>query len=319
MDDYPANINEFQDRFPSEGECVRYLEQIRWPDGFLCPNCGHGKYWITKRALRQCQKCRYQCSVTAGTIFHDSRKPIRLWFEAIWHITNQKYGANALGLQRLFSFGSYNTAWQWLHKLRRAMVRPGREKLSGVVEMGEIFLGGERTGKRREGVEAKFHIIVAVEDKSLLEKKGFGRVRLKYIPNQSADSILDFVRNNVDFGSVIRTNGWEKYRSLQSVGYGYMVKSSKELRIVNLVGSLLKRWLLGTYQGAVRELHLDYYLDEYTFRFNRRSALSRGKLFYRLIQQAVLANPVPKNELKGDSRKLKSGANPLENKENVVK
>ena len=299
MDDFPTTIDEFQEQFISEEACLRYLEKIRWPDGFACPNCGHVKYWKTKRGQLQCHKCRHQCSLTAGTIFHDTRKPIKLWFEAIWHITNQKYGANALGLQRIFSFGSYNTAWQWLHRLRRAMVRPGREKLSGCIEIDETYIGGERSGKRGRGAEGKALVVIAVEDKSPIEKKGIGRIRLQNIPDASASSLIDFIVKNIEPGSIIRTDGWTGYQSLKSIGYEHIIEGSKDLRIAHLVISLLKRWLLWTYQGAVRESHLDYYLDEYTFRFNRRSSSSRGKLFYRLMQQAVMVNPVPIGQIRG--------------------
>ena len=313
MSEFPTTFSEFQDQFVSDEACLHYLEKIRWPDGFSCSNCRHGKYRRTKRGLLQCQECRYQCSVTAGTIFHNTRKPIRLWFEAIWHITNQKYGANALGLQRIFSFGSYNTAWQWLHKLRRAMVRPGREKLSGFVEIDETYIGGERSGKRGRGSEGKAIVVVAVEDKSPIKKRGIGRVRLQNIQDASADSLIDFIKNNVDHGSVIRTDGWAGYQSLQSIGYGHIIEDSKDLRIAHLVVSLLKRWLLGTYQGAVRECQLAYYLDEYTFRFNRRTSASRGKLFYRLIQQAVMADPVTLDQLKGYCIKQNHDSNTIVN------
>ena len=309
MADFPTTIDEFQEQFITEEACLRYLEKIRWPDGFSCPNCGHAKYWKTKRGQLQCHKCRHQCSLTAGTIFYDTRKPIRLWFEAIWHITNQKYGANALGLQRLFSFGSYNTAWQWLHRLRRAMVRPGREKLSGCIEIDETYIGGERSGKRGRGAEGKALVVIAVEDKSPIEKKGIGRIRLKNIPDASASSLIDFIVKNIEPGSIIRTDGWAGYQSLKSIGYEHIIEGSKDLRIAHLVISLLKRWLLGTYQGAVRECHLDYYLDEYTFRFNRRSSSSRGKLFYRLMQQAVVVNPVTIGQIIGSHQERDHGIN----------
>jgi len=217
-----------------------------------------------------------------------------LWFEAIWHITSQKYGANALGLQRVLSLGSYNTAWKWLHRLRRAMVRSGREKLSGVVEIDETYIGGERHGKRGRGADNKALVIIAVEDKAKhIDGKGIGRIRLKCIADASAQSIIGFITANVESGSLIRTDGWSGYGPLQEYGYDHIVVGAKDLDIAHLVASLLKRWLLGTYQGAVNPYHLDYYLDEYTFRFNRRTSASRGKLFYRLGQQAVVTNPVP--------------------------
>ena len=224
-----------------------------------------------------------------------------LWFEAMWHITNQKYGANALGLQRVLGLGSYHTAWQWLHKLRRAMVRPGRDNLSGIVEIDETYVGGERSGKRGRGAENKALVAVAVEDKSETSAtgKGIGRIRLQLIPDASAESLNAFIRAHVNVGSRIRTDGWSGYHSVSTIGYEHIIVNSMDLKIAHLTISLLKRWLLGTYQGAVSSTHLSYYLDEFTFRFNRRTADSRGKLFYRLVQQSLLSDPVPYQEIVG--------------------
>lgn len=293
MESYPKTLLEFKNRFNTEHACAQYLASLRWPLGFFCPQCGHEESWLTNRNLNQCKKCRSQTSVTAGTIFHDSRKPLRLWFEAMWYITNQKYGTNALGLQRVLGLGSYHTAWKWLHKLRRAMVRPDREKLTGIVEVDETYLGGDRPGKRGRGAENKTIVVVAVEDKSRgIEKKGIGRIRLMRIPDVTSETLNGFICNNVSSGSCIRTDGWSGYEQLTSIGYKHVVVGARELNIAHLVISLMKRWLLGTYQGAVRPSQLDYYLDEYTFRFNRRKSAFRGKLFYRLVQQAVNAKPV---------------------------
>jgi transposase-like protein len=293
MEDYPRSLLEFKERFSTDEACYHYLEMLRWPGGFQCPKCSHNEAWGMARGLYKCKKCKRQISITSGTIFHDTRKPMRLWFEAIWHITSQKYGANALGLKRVLSLGSYNTAWKWLHKLRRAMVRPGREKLSGFVEIDETYIGGERHGKRGRGAENKTLVIIAVEDKAgHIEGKGIGRIRLKRIADASAESIIGFVTENVESGSVIRTDGWNGYIPLQENGYERIIVGAKDLKIAHLVASLLKRWLLGTYQGAVNPYHLDYYLDEYTFRFNRRTSAYRGKLFYRLVQQAVAMKPI---------------------------
>jgi transposase-like protein len=221
----------------------------------------------------------------------------------MWHVTNQKYGANALGLQRVLGLGSYHTAWQWLHRLRRAMVRPGRERLMGVVEVDETYIGGERPGKRGRGADNKTLVAVAVEDVSILtgKAKGIGRIRLSRIPNASANTLLSFLKENVDPGSQVRTDGWLGYGPIATDGFDHVVVKSKELVITHLTISLLKRWLLGTYQGAVRDNQLDYYLDEFTFRFNRRKSASRGKLFYRLVQQSVCVDPVPGRKIVGGS------------------
>lgn len=306
MEDYPRTLSEFRDRFATEEACAAYLISLRWPDGFKCPQCGGGNRWKMSRGLFLCQKCRQQTSVTSGTIFHQTRKPLQMWFEAMWHVTNQKYGANALGLQRILGLGSYHTAWQWLHRLRRAMVRPERERLMGPVEVDETYIGGERPGKRGRGAANKILVAVAVEDISVLtgKTKGIGRIRLSRIPNASADTLRSFLAGNVVPGSQVRTDGWLGYEPIIVDGYDHVVVDSRKLVITHLTISLLKRWLLGTYQGAVQAQQLDYYLDEFTFRFNRRKSASRGKLFYRLVQQAVAVAPLPASEIiGGKSRK----------------
>jgi transposase-like protein len=297
MEDYPRSQAEFEARFTEEAACLDYLVSLRWPDGFLCPRCASTRAWLTERALWHCPACGMQTSVTSGTLFHGTRKPLSLWFRAIWHITSQKYGANALGLQRVLELGSYRTAWQWLHKLRHAMVRPGRDKLAGPVQIDETYLGGPRTGRRGRGARSKSMLLIAVEDKGA---KKLGRIRLQHVADATAASIGPFVQHCVAQGSVVRTDGWNGYRGLPALGYEHRIVSPLELKLPHLVASLLKRWLLGTYQGAVRPSHLSYYLDEYTFRFNRRTSRSRGKLFYRLVQQALMVDPVPGASLKGE-------------------
>jgi transposase-like protein len=248
--------------------------------------------------------------VTAGTLFHRTHLPLPLWFRAIWHITSQKYGANALGLQRVLGL-SYETAWQWLHRLRRAMVRPGREQLAGAVQVDETYVGGrKKPGKRGRGAAGKALVAIAVEDK---DAEGMGRIRLQQLPDASAGSLGGFVRTMVAPASVVKTDDWSGYGSLPSLGYTHLVLPSKNLALPHLVASLLKRWLLGTYQGAIKPTHLAYYLDEFTFRFNRRTSRSRGKLFYRLVQQAMLVGPVPEKKLKAtipaaDDEDLDAGA-----------
>ncbi|HIP38257.1 MAG TPA: IS1595 family transposase [Desulfocapsa sulfexigens] len=211
-------------------------------------------------------------------------------------MTGQKYGANALGMQRILNFGSYRTAWQWLHKIRRAMVRPGRDRLSGTVEIDETYVGGKKPGKRGRGAEGKELVGIAVEDKG---SRGIGRIRLWHLEDASSASLLPFVQGVVEPGSAIHTDNWSGYTDLSDNNYIHNVMQSKDMTIVHLVASLLKRWILGTYQGAVRPSHLTYYLDEFTFRFNRRTSASRGKLFYRLMQHAVLVDPAPASSLKG--------------------
>lgn len=301
MEDYPRTLVEFEQRFGTEEACLEYLYKLRWPQGFRCPRCGHHGAWSTSRDLYRCLRCDFQTSITAGTIFQGTRKPLRLWFRAIWHVTNQKYGANALGLQRVLGLGSYHTAWTWLHKLRRAMVRPGRDRLSGTVEVDETYIGAEAVGKRGRGAGGKVLVIVAVEVKD----SRIGRIRLRQIPDASARSLGGAVKQAVEPGSVVWTDGWAGYQRLSKAGYVHKVVREKSevggnlLPRVNRVVALLKRWLLGTYQGAVRPSYLDYYLDEFTFRFNRRTSRSRGKLFYRLVQQAAAVAPAPTKHIRG--------------------
>jgi hypothetical protein len=155
MEDYPKTLLEFEECFASEEACGQYLYGLRWPDGFRCPRCAGVRCWPTNRGLYHCQQCGLQTSILAGTVFQDTKRPLRLWFHAMWHVTSQKYGANALGLQRVLGLGSYHTAWTWLHKLRRAMVRPDRDRLSGIVEVDETYIGGEKPGKRGRGAGGK--------------------------------------------------------------------------------------------------------------------------------------------------------------------
>ena len=308
MEDYPQTLMEFEARFSTEESCRDYLFRMRWPEGFSCPRCSYEKAWPIATTLFQCAKCRYRTSVIAGTIFQDTKKPLRLWFRAIWHLTSQKYGANALGIQRVLGLSSYHIAWTWLHKLRRAMVRPGRDRLSGTVEVDETYIGGEKPGKRGRGAAGKVLVVVMVE---LTEGK-IGRIRLKRVPDASGPSLVGAVKENVEPGSIVHTYGWGGYGRLSEIGYVHEVIRKRAevgqnlLPRVNRVVALLKRWLLGTYQGAVRPSHLDYYLDEFTFRFNRRRSRSRGKLFYRLVQQAVAIDPVLAKQIHGGTVDLKA-------------
>lgn len=301
LEDYPQDLLELERRFSSEAACREYLFQLRWPEGFCCPRCGGRKAWPASDLLWECAVCHRQVSVTAGTIFQDSRLPLTLWFRAVWWVTSQKNGVSAMGLQRVLGLKSYKTAWTLLHKLRRAMVRPGRDRLSGRVEVDEAFVGGEEEGVRGRRTETKAMIAVAAEE----DRRGIGRIRMRRIMDASADSLMPFVEDSVEPGSVVHTDGWLGYLPLQGKPYRHEVtylkgndKTASELMPrVHRVAALLKRWLLGTHQGGVSLEHLDAYLDEFTFRFNRRKSRNRGKLFYRLLEQAVAVEPVPYKSL----------------------
>ena len=301
---YPIDVIDFQDMFPTDEACYAYLRQVKWSDGFVCPHCESTKYWQMKQHVLRCQNCRKKISVTAGTIFQDLRKPLRLQFQAMWYVVCQKQGVSALGLQNILGLGSYRTAWSWLHKLRTAMVRPGRERLSGTVEVDEVFIGGAHSGKRGRGAQGL--ILVAVEQQATNK---IGRVRFKQIPNASASTLEKTIDELVEpAGSKIKTDGWSGYVNLAEKGYTHEVlvhpkqKSTEPgedpTPLVDLVTSHLKRWLLGTHQGGQQFTHLHYYLDEFTFRFNRRNSRSRGQLFYRLVQQALEVKPAPLSTLK---------------------
>src|SRR5208282_5097209 len=296
MEDYPRNLKEFDVRFRSEEACREYLLQLRWPDGFRCPRCGCRESSPVRTVLLRCRDCRHQTSVTAGTIFQDTRTSFRLWFQAMWWVTTQKNGSSALGLQRVLGLKRYETAWTMLHKLRRAMVRPGRDLLVGRVEVDECYVGGPEEGlPGRLNLDKTLIVVAAEEDRS-----GIGRIRMRQIPDASSASLMPFVKDSVVANSVVHTDGWLGYSPLESNGFLHQITylkgkpgaASELLPRVHLVISLLKRWLMGTHQGAVSHKHLDYYLDEFTFRFNRRKSRSRGKLFYRLAQQAVAVHPV---------------------------
>jgi len=302
--DYPRTFEEMDQWFRDEAACRTYIRQLRWPDGFVCPHCGvKSEPWTMPGELLRCRCCRARTSLTAGTIFEGTRKPLRLWFLAMWFVTSQKNGVSALGLKRVLGLGSYETAWTWLHKLRRAMVRPGRDLLSGTVEADETYVGGPEEGTQGRETENKAIVAVAAEKSG----RGLGRIRLRHIKDVSANSLLPFIQSAVAPGSTVHTDGWKGYAGLARAGYQHQVtvirggsEPAHELMPrVHLVASLLKRWLIGTHQGGVQHQHLDYYLDEFTFRFNRRRSKVRGLLFHRLAEQAVAIAPAPYRTITG--------------------
>jgi hypothetical protein len=312
--DYPRTYQEFRGWFPDEPSCREYLAGLRWPAGFSCPRCGGGEFWATAQGLRMCPECGLKSSVTAGTIFHRSHTPLSTWFAAIWLVTSQKNGVSAQGLQDALGFGSYETAWAWLHKLRRAMVRPDRDLLGSadsvtggvVVELDQSFLGGQ-SPSRHGGSSDKVPITIAVER---TPRGRLGRVRLEVADKRGGLDMLDFATEVIAPGTMIHTDGALMFRRLPDLGYGHhATPSSKGGYLVDdidavmpgahLVSSLLKRWTAGTLHHRLSQAHLPYYLDEFTFRFNRRNSRARGMLFYRLLQQAADTDPHPLKELIG--------------------
>ena len=303
--DYPGTFQEFDKWFSTEEACLAFISKLRWPQGFCCPSCGifDENPSIMGRGLFLCRKCKRQTSITAGTLFHKTHKPLRTWFLAIWFVTSQKNGASALGLKRVLGLGGYDTAWTWMHKLRRAMVRPGRGHLTGAVEVDETYVGGVGAKIRGRGAENKAIVAIAAE----VRGKGPGRIRMSIIRNVSADSLHKFVSDNVQKGSTIRTDGWKGYNDIEDSGYKHIVNNITAsgdpahvaMPRVHRVASLFDRWWLGTHQGAIRPVQLAYYLDEFTFRFNRRNSKARGLLFYRLMEHAVECAPVPRPKIIG--------------------
>jgi transposase-like protein len=298
---YPENFDEFLDWFATEDDCLDYLAWIRWPTGFRCPKCGHDQYWKMGTGLRRCTECEFKCSVKAGTIFEDGHKSLRLWFNVMWLLMAQKTGMSAQNFHDAFGFGSYQTSWGWLQKLRSVMIRPGRELLDGRIELDETYVGGRKEGKRGRGAASKALVLTAIEG----EKGGkLGRVRFRVISSHSAAEIKPFVEDYIKPGAIVVTDGLKSYSFLEGMGFQHETcvmsspptddidgEAESNLEHVHLVVSLLKRWLLGTHQGAVTPHHLHSYLDEFAFRFNRRTSTHRGKLFYRLMQQAAQAKP----------------------------
>lgn len=299
--DYPGSYAELLAWFPDDAACLDYLDWLRWPDGWRCPTCLCGRGWRLANGRRECAACGRQSSVTAGTIFHRTRTPLTVWFAAAWQLTSQKHGISALGLKRVPGLGSYQTAWAMLHRYRTAMVRPGRERLSGEVEVDETYVGGEVPGAHGRQT-TKAIVAVAVE---VREPRGFGRIRLRRVPDLSAAALIPFVCDVVDPGARVLTDGRQSYRAIADHGYTHektVVTASEDPAHVSMPGvhrvaSLLKRWLLGTHQGAVGPDHLDAYLNESAFRFNRRASRRRGLLFHRLLEQAVITGPVPYREM----------------------
>ena len=294
-------LAKFEQRFATEGACRAYLAQLRWPTGFCCPQCTTSGSWTTTRCLLMCRRCGYQASVTAGTIFHRTRLPLQDWFRAMWWMTDQKHRLSALGLQRLLGFGSYRTAWLWLQKLRRTLVLPDWERLGGQIEVDEIQMGSVEAGGSRRHLESKALVAIAAQ----IDGKGIGHIRLRRISAASPSQLVAFVKHVAEPGSIVITDGWKAYAGLKQEGFKHRPRlintsgktTSALLPRVHRVASLLKRWLSGTYQGALSREQLDSYLDEFTFRFNRRTSRDRWKLFYKLVAQAVAVEPVPYSRL----------------------
>ena len=300
--DYPNTYREFVKMFPDDATCATFLARLRWPEGFVCPACKITTTpWKESRGRLACPICRHQTSVSTGTIFDKTRTPLTTWLEAAWHVSSAKNGMSAKTLESTIGT-SYQVAWMMLQRFRVAMVNIDRNQLSGDVEVDETFVGGEEHGGKRGRGTNKSIVAIAVE---IRQPKGFGRVRMRHIPDASGESLLPFVHEVVAPGSVVRTDGWSGYNGLTDYGYtrDILVQSSSgdpahvSMPGVHRVASLLKQWLLGTHQGSVLSHHLQSYLEEFTFRFNRRTSRSRGLVFRRLLEQAVITGPVTQTDI----------------------
>jgi transposase-like protein len=287
--DYPADWRQFQAFFPDEDACVRYLEALSWPHGFACPSCGAaGPPWRGSRKRLLCRACGHQTSVTAGTLFQATRTPLRQWFAAAWHVATAEEGVSARRLARELDLGSYETAWTMLHRLRRAMVRSGRPRLEGVAETGTVLLPGRPAAR---GGPSGAVAAIAVEDRG----ERAGRVRMQRLGSRSAAELAGFVTRAVEPGARIRAERAAVADALARQGWA--IEARTPLAHLPQVRERLERWLLGTHQGAASHDQLDWYLDEFTFRFNRRAATHRGLLFYRLLEEAVVTPPLPYRRL----------------------
>lgn len=300
---FPHTVAELDRLFRDEDSCRAYLVQLRWPEGFVCPRCQGKSAWLASRGRFVCRQCRHQATVSAGTVFQDTRLPLRLWFHAIWQIVSQKNGASAASVQRSLGLRSYQTAWAWLHKVRRAMVLPGRTRLQGSVEVDETIVGGPEPGTWGASLgQRKYLVAIAAE----YSGSAIGRIRLAPLRDRTRQQLHQFVSQSIEKGSEVVTDGLAAYTGLEALGYQHQPASLagrpksaavQELPRVHRVAALLKRWLLGTHHGRIGPAHLEYYLDEFTFRFNRRRARTPGLLFHALLQQAVREEPAPYHTL----------------------
>lgn len=303
---YPRSVGEFQAWFRTDADCLDYLDWLRWPAGFVCPNCGHGRGWVVADGRRMCCQCGNRTSVTAGTIFDRTRTPLTVWFTASWVFATGKDGISALSLKRTLEIGSCQTAWAMLHRLRSVLVRPGRDRLTGSVEVDETYIGGLEpglSGGRARGKKVLTGLAVEVR-----QPRGIGRCRMLPLADLSAASLHAFVVEHVEPGATVITDGWQGYQGLEKLGYVHDRRSQRAARArgddphsllpaVHRVASLVKRWLLGTHHGAVDDAHMANYLNEFVFRFNRRHSRSRGLVFYRVLELAVRHEPLRYKDL----------------------
>lgn len=289
--DFPQTLAEFEDAFPDEASCRIFLIKLRWGGTPRCSRCDSESLWELSSGRFECSACGRQTSVTAGTPLHGTRKPLKMWFRAVWEMTTHKGGISAKDLQRIMGFGSYETAWSWLHKLRRCAFRRTREPLDGPVQVDDGYIGGRsRQQGRPNGTKAL--VFVAAE--------AHGRVRLEHSPDLTIESVKAFVDRNLTTASEVTTDGWVSFSS-KSLGARphrqHFQEKKRHFDVDPVQGahfalSLFKRCWIGTYHGAISWKHLQFYLDEFEFRFNRRNTRGIGRIAARLFQSLVQYPPL---------------------------
>lgn len=295
----PMTVNQFRRRFRSERDCLKYLIQRKWPHGFCCPRCGHGRaYIIESRKIYQCARCRHQTSVTANTIFHKTRKPLRDWFWAIFLVATRTTGSSARQIQHDLGL-SYQTAWTWCHKIRKAMAdRDTRYQLRGVLEVDDAYLGGRKPGKRGRGASSKVPVLVAVESRP----EGCGHAALRRVPTVSADQVKSFLRQKVRAEARMFSDGLSSYHAASRelpvwpVAVGDGPTAVEVFPDVHRVIGRLKTWIRGTH-AHVSEKHLDQYLAEFAYRFNRRFKQRRMTIFDRLVTACCATQAITYRQL----------------------
>jgi hypothetical protein len=292
----PESWREFTRRFASETDCERFLYAVRYPEGFECPRCGVTRGWrLDGQRLIECTH-GHKLSLTAGTVLHGTRQRLLTWFHGAYLISTLTPGISALQFQRQLGIRRYQTAFELLHKIRSVLVAPGRERLKAEVEVDETFVGGKDAETDGRGGD-KVLVVGAVELVAVRRPSGArhtrsGRLRLAAVPDASADSLAGFVEAEVARGAIVHTDGWDGYRRLQRSGYDHrrLVQgkgrdANHGLPHIHRVFANLKAWLHGTHHGRIEPHYLQAYLNEYTFRFNRR--FWRGPAFLRALMLMV--------------------------------
>ena len=304
--DYPRSYAESRSWFDEDWKCLKYLEWLRWPGGFVCPHCASVVGWRLADSRWKCGGCDRKVSATAGTIFDKTRTPLTVWFATAWRMVEDEVGVSATQVHRETGLGSYQTAWVMLHRYRSVMARPGRDRLRGDVGVDHSFLGGPELGVPGRGALGKVLLAAAVE----LNQDPFGRARLGVIPDAGAVSRGAFLEAHGEPGSRVITDGWSAYPAAIGDRYEYTgnpvvhsgVAAHEMLPAVHRVFALMKAWLMGPMQGSTSPEHLQAYCDEWVFRFNLRNARSRGVLFHTLLRQAVEGQPVSYRSLRKAGR-----------------